>query len=204
MTPWRKLLYKELSNLSFSGKVLDLGGATGSDYHALIGGTHEITTVNIDESHQHDLSFNLEGKFPIEGGKYDAVLAINVMEHIYNYEQFLKEIYRVLKPGGVAIIAVPFLVQVHPSPHDYFRFTDEALERLVNKTGFTNVSVKPIGRGPFTATSQIAYNSLKFGLIRGLCGLITTFLDATLSLFDRKKFFGISHYPLGYFVVAKK
>lgn len=129
MTPWRKLLYKELSNLSFNGKVLDLGGSTGSDYHILIGGTHEITTVNINESHHHDLSFNLEEKFSIEDGKYDTVLAINIMEHIFNYEQFLKEIYRVLKLGGTAVIAVPFLVQVHPSPHDYFRFSVESLER---------------------------------------------------------------------------
>lgn len=197
-------MYREIDNLSLDGEVLDLGGSTGSDYHALIKGKHNITTVNIDEEHLHDLSFNLEEVFPIEDGKYNTVLAINVMEHLFNYEQFLKEIYRVLQVNGTAIIAVPFLVQVHPSPKDYFRFTGDALDRLINNAGFNNVSIKPIGRGPFTAANQIVYNSLKFGLVRGLCGLITTFLDATLSLFDRKKSFGASRYPLGYFVVAKK
>ena len=189
MTPWRKLLYKELSNLSFSGKVLDLGGATGSDYHALIGGTHEITTVNIDESHQHDLSFNLEGKFPIEGGKYDAVLAINVMEHIYNYEQFLKEIYRVLKLGGTAVVAVPFLVQVHPSPKDYFRFTDAALQKVLSGARFYDIKIKIIGTGVGLARAQIFYNALRFAPLQFLAEVTGKIFDHIVSLLKKKVFF---------------
>ncbi len=38
---------------------------------------------------------------------FDAVIAIHVLEHIQDDLQGLKEIYRVLKPGGWALIAVP-------------------------------------------------------------------------------------------------
>ncbi len=204
MTPWRKLLYEDLRKLSLEGNILDLGGSKDSDYHLLIGGSHTITAVNIDASHGYDLSFNLEDAFPVHDKKYDAVLAINVMEHLFNHQQFLKEVHRILVPGGKAIIAVPFLVQVHPSPHDYFRYTGEALKQLSKEAGFRDVSIMALGRGPFTVASQIIFNILKFNFLRVPSIFIANLLDYLIRTIDRKGNFTAESYPLGFVVVVKK
>jgi len=54
--------------------------------------------VNIDQA---DL--------PLQSKSYDTTVCIEVLEHLYDPEHALKEIYRVLQPGGHAIITVPNL-----------------------------------------------------------------------------------------------
>jgi SAM-dependent methyltransferase len=49
---------------------------------------------------------NLE-KLPFPENSYDIFLTMDVFEHLFNPEIAIKEIYRVLKPGGVYIMTVP-------------------------------------------------------------------------------------------------
>lgn len=199
-SPWRRLLYPELEKLTLSGLVLDLGGARDSDYHRLFGGNYTIRVANNDKGTYPDFLFDFEGKFPIEDCSFDAVLCLNTMEHIYNYEQFLNEVKRILKPGGEVILAVPFLVQVHPSPKDYFRYSAQTLKLMFESNGFDQVVVTPVGRGPFTASAQILYNALHFAPFR-IFAFITTFvLDKCLGKVTRR--YDQSFYPLGYLVTA--
>ncbi len=51
--------------------------------------------------------------FPFENNFFDVVTANQLIEHLYNTENFLKEIYRVLKKGGYAIISTPNLCSWH-------------------------------------------------------------------------------------------
>src|SRR3989344_7021009 len=144
MTTWRKLSYKKLSTLSIDGEILDLGGSCNADYHKLIHGKHTFTTVNLDKANGCDVYADLEQPFPIKNDIYNAVVCMNTLEHLFNYRQFLNEAHRVLQEGGTFVIIVPFLIQVHPSPHDYFRFSGEALSRIFQEAGFRNVDVEPI------------------------------------------------------------
>ena len=203
-SPWRKLLYPELKKLVLSGLVLDLGGARVSDYHGLFEGTYTIQVANNDKDAHPDFLFDFEEKFPIGNQPFDTVLCLNTLEHIFNYGQFLSEAKRVLKPKGKIVLAVPFLVQVHPSPKDYFRYSEQALKLMFETNGFEQVVVTPIGRGPFTAAAQILYNALHFAPLRILEFVIALALDTCLSWFtggdtgryDRRS------YPLGYLVTA--
>jgi SAM-dependent methyltransferase len=49
-------------------------------------------------------SYDLNGRWPFEDAKFDVVFSSQVIEHLHNTRLFVEEIYRVLKPGGTAII----------------------------------------------------------------------------------------------------
>jgi SAM-dependent methyltransferase len=200
-SPWRKLLYPELKKLALSGLVLDLGGARVSDYHRLFGGTYTIQVANNDKDTHPDFLFDFENKFPVEDHSFDTVLCLNTLEHIFNYEQFLSESKRVLKPKGKIVLAVPFLVQVHPSPKDYFRYSEQALKRMFEATGFDQVVVTPIGRGPFTASAQVLYNALHVAPLRALTFVIALAFDKCLGGITGAHY-GRNSYPLGYLITA--
>lgn len=204
MTPWRKLSYEKLSFLLIDGTILDLGGSRNADYHKLIQGEHTFTTVNLDTANGCDVYADLEQPFPIKNDTYDAVVCMNILEHIFNYRQFLGEAHRVLRNGGTFVVLVPFLIQVHPSPHDYFRFSGEALLRILQEAGFRDVVVNPLGYGSISAGNQLQYNLQKFAAIRIPTAFFSRCADYLVGLIDQKKFYGKERYPLGYFIVAKK
>lgn len=56
---------------------------------------------------------DLNHPLPIEDESFDVVCANQVLEHIYNTDCFVREIHRVLKPGGYAVISVPNLAAAH-------------------------------------------------------------------------------------------
>lgn len=51
------------------------------------------------------LSYDLNGRWPFEDNKFDVVFSSQVIEHLHNTRLFVEEAYRVLKPGGTAIVA---------------------------------------------------------------------------------------------------
>jgi SAM-dependent methyltransferase len=203
-TLWRKLLYGQIATLVMPGKVLDLGGSRKSGYHELIQGKPHISVVNIDQEYGYDLNFDIEKVFPLPDASYDSILCFNVLEHVFNYSLVLEESHRVLKSGGTMAIAVPFLMHVHPCPHDYWRYTAETLERICADAGFKEITVVPLGKGVFSASANLKYNVHKLGLIRKLSQWLGSILDLLLAYFDKKETYSKKYYPLGYFVTVKK
>jgi SAM-dependent methyltransferase len=63
--------------------------------------------------------------------RYDVVILDQVLEHVQAPAQAIAEVRRVLRPGGYAIIAVPFLIRIHGAPSDYWRFTADGLRHLL-------------------------------------------------------------------------
>ncbi len=198
----RSGMYREFTSIPLSGDVLDLGGTKGSGYHNLFKGWSTISTANIGGD--RDIDCNLENIFPIENEKYDCVLLINTLEHIYNTKNVLSESFRVLKKGGQIVIAVPFLIPVHPSPHDYWRFTRDTLRQLLDDEQFTDIVIKETGDGPFGAAATMIYGPLHFEFLRFLVAQIARCCDALLRRFDRKASYGVDRYPLGYILTANK
>jgi ubiquinone/menaquinone biosynthesis C-methylase UbiE len=50
---------------------------------------------------------------PFEDRFFDSIFAGEVIEHLYDTDHFLDEIYRVLKPGGILVITTPNLASIH-------------------------------------------------------------------------------------------
>jgi len=146
----RRAELKAFSHIPLSGLVLDLGGVKHSSYLSAFHGKFSVTTVNMDERTNPDIIHDLEKPLPIREGTYDSVLLINVLEHVFDYRVLLKESARVVKQGGVAVVAAPFLFPFHGSPDDFHRFTGAALRRELEIAGFSRVSLKTLGGGIFS------------------------------------------------------
>lgn len=62
-----------------------------------------------------------------------TVIALSAFEHVKRFWLGFEEVRRVLRPDGVFIVACPFYFHVHSYPHDYWRFTPEAIDSLLEQ-----------------------------------------------------------------------
>ena len=86
---------------------------------------------------------------PMADATYDAVLCTQVLEHVANPLECLRELQRVLKPGGQLFMTVPMAHPEHQVPYDYYRFTSYGLKLLCEQAGFGELCIAPFG-GMFT------------------------------------------------------
>jgi SAM-dependent methyltransferase len=62
--------------------------------------------------------------------KYDIILCLNVLEHVFEYQIALANLKRALKQDGLLVILVPVFYPLHDEPHDYWRFTEHSLRKI--------------------------------------------------------------------------
>lgn len=84
-------------------------------------------------------------QLPLRANAFDAVISVEVIEHLAEPEQALREMFRVLSPGGRLYLIAPQGWEEHGAPHDYFRFTKYGLRYLFEKTGYRVISIAPLG-----------------------------------------------------------
>lgn len=134
----------------FSGRLLDVGCGRMPYRSLLLTRPSSVCMyVGLD---LHDNTYDCvpdllwDGNtIPAENATFDCALATEVLEHCPDPEPVLKEIYRILKPGGFFFLTVPFLWPLHDTPYDFYRYTPFALQRILARTGFTDLQLTPMG-----------------------------------------------------------
>lgn len=109
-----------------SGKVLEVSGEKGAIYRMFDPAEIEYCATSYPDEDVQAISF--------PDGSFDYVICDQVIEHIPHPQQAVDELYRVLKPGGWLLLAVPFMDPIHTRPDnvsDFWRFTPEGLRHLV-------------------------------------------------------------------------
>jgi ubiquinone/menaquinone biosynthesis C-methylase UbiE len=114
------IAHKKIESAQKNGRILDIGcgnypafllGANFSEKYGLDKITQNIDDEILIKQKITLINCNLEesGKIPFENGYFDAVTMLAVFEHIIpeNLVRIHKEIYRVLKPGGIYIMTTP-------------------------------------------------------------------------------------------------
>lgn len=79
-------------------------------------------------------------RIPFENAHFDGVLCSQVLEHVFQPDNFVAEIRRVLAPGGVLVLATPFVWDEHEQPHDFGRYSSFGLKALLERHGFTLIA----------------------------------------------------------------
>jgi SAM-dependent methyltransferase len=73
---------------------------------------------------------------PVEDARFDFILFNQVMEHLPEPSQVLRELHRVLKPDGKMIYTGPLFYEEHEQPYDFYRYTRFGLQHLLTTAGF--------------------------------------------------------------------
>jgi SAM-dependent methyltransferase len=66
----------------------------------------------------------------------DFVISTQVLEHVESPPNYLKEAYRVCKPGGYLILSTHGFWFYHPNPNDYWRWTASGLKKILKDNGW--------------------------------------------------------------------
>lgn len=151
-----RMLSRELG--SWSGRVLDVGcGSTRLRKH--LGTSAEYTGIDF-YSKEADVRVDIaKERYPFSDASFDYVLCNAVLEHVANPVFVLREIQRVLKPGGVVYVGVPFLQPYHPDPEDYRRYTQAGLKHLLEQHGFQCLHSSGVN-GMFVVFEYLAFFEL--------------------------------------------
>jgi len=193
------------------GRLLDLGCGKAPLYQAYSDYASENICVDwsssIHKNEYIDVACDLAKGIPFKNGEFDTIILSDVLEHIPNPEMLLEEIYRVLSDGGKLLLNVPFFYWIHESPHDFYRYTEYALRRLVGNCGLKIIYLAPYGGSPEVFADFMAKN-VKFIPVVGPPMALA--LQKLAEIFVRTRLGGqVSRktgalFPLGYGLVAEK
>lgn len=183
----RALFNLAMREVTLGGRVLDLGSKSSSgsynQYLAMRPGT-AFTYTDLAPA-EGVVALDVERPFPFEADGFDHVLAFHLFEHVFHHERAPAEVFRILKPGGTAVVSVPFMYEYHGDPDDYFRFTHSGLRRLWEEAGFECVRLEAVGEGlvTFAATRlpSLALPRAVRPAAVALCYLLATPLDRLIA-----------------------
>jgi SAM-dependent methyltransferase len=156
----RKNLYRKIGEYAdqLRGDLLDFGCGS-KPYKSLFVDAKTYTGVDFENpGHNHineqiDYFYNGQS-LPFEDNKFDCIFCSEVFEHLFNLDQILPELNRVLKPGGKMLITCPFVWPEHEKPYDFARYTVYALKSKLENNGFETLVIDKSGDF-FTTLHQI-------------------------------------------------
>jgi SAM-dependent methyltransferase len=197
----RSFMHWNLKDVRIEGGVIDLGGAKLNEYTKILGiKKGQIQSFDMDtQTGSKQINFELD-TLPLDDNSQENIFAFNLLEHIFKHEHLLREVGRCLQKNGTFLGFVPFLVNYHQDPHDFFRYTHESLEKLFAESNLSKIKITPVGIGPF----MVNFNNIIFvfpKFIRPIVFIPYYLLDR---LYKKLRPNITKRFPLGYLFLAKK
>ena len=202
-----KTIARILFNLKIAERVKNLNGIV-VDLGSGLNPSHErfwqikpekFIRVDIDKEAKPDVVADLNKSLPFSNNFADAILLFNVIYILEDPGAVLKEIHRILKPGGKLFFTSPLIFNEAKEPSDYWRFTSGALDKLLKESGFEKHLIQPVGER-FSAAVYLISPFLFFWPIKFVFYCLALIFDKLIP----KKLKSKQPSPIGYFVEAIK
>jgi SAM-dependent methyltransferase len=203
--------YERILKNHACGRLLDVGCGNVplyGIYRYLVADATCVDWPNSIHQLKHlDIVANSNQALPFRTASFDTVLLTDVLEHVAEPATTIREVGRILCPGGKLLMGVPFLYGIHERPHDYYRYTEYALRRFCDLSGLAVIELRPYGGLPAVLVDLTSKGieslpklpRVGFRLIHsGLTFMYNSYLIRKLS--ERTE----SGFPLGYLLVAEK
>lgn len=166
----RHRLFKGIEEMApnIQGDILDFGCGS-KPYESLFSHASCYVGCDIETSgHSHidsKVDYFYDGKtLPFRDHEFDAVVAFEVFEHIFNLPEILREIHRITKPEGQLLISIPFAWEEHEVPYDFARYTRYGITKLLRDAGYEVVELKKT-TSSFLAITQLGIAYLQSYLV---------------------------------------
>lgn len=165
--PTRAFFLKKINQHVKGENILELGVKNGVivkmvDIKNKVG--IDIDEKELKEAKRYGIKtikHDLNKPIPLKDSSFDNIICIEVLEHIFNFQNVLDESYRLLKPGGVFIVGVPYHgllknIAVAFANHEKHYidtlhvkfFTPTRLRKALKSAGFKIIEDSKFGRVP--------------------------------------------------------
>jgi len=153
-----------LENINKNMVLLDIGQSMRDDFNKIDCAEKKTLDINVYENYP-DFQFDLSEEIEIENTelneKYDIIICLAVLEHVYNPFIAVKNMRKMLKKNGVIYGYVAFLYHYHAPENlyfqDYYRYSKDGLAYLFNE--FDNLKLYPV-RGRLSSSMHILFGSI--------------------------------------------
>jgi SAM-dependent methyltransferase len=162
-----------------TGIWLDLAGGKSPSYHRVMGlaaSNIRPIMVDINTPDYPGVVADLNQSLPFKYGSATVAILANALYIFREPQNVLDEAARVLKPGGLLVLVAPLVSHENPEPHDYWRFTSEALQLMLDRAGFDAAELIPIGER-WTTVASLLSPFLHPRFLRAVAYLIADWLD---------------------------
>jgi len=205
-----EFLEKKFSTIDPNSNVLIIGSNYGDKIYTLLEKfskklNFNVTSFDIDKKKNPDILGDI-CVFDFRDQQFDCVIMSEVLEHIHSPHVALKNIHTILKNGGKLIITTPFILPIHDSPYDYYRYTRYGLEYLLKE--FRGLEI--VERNSYFETIDVLWVRLwqtNLKKAQRLCLLVVPivyFLKQPISLILSKIIGDIDAATTGYNVSCRK
>lgn len=212
-----------LSQMQGGHTVLDYGSGDRpyeelllTKFSTYIAADYNVT--NKKHTKEPDIFISQNGCVDIPSASIDCVILTEVLEHIYEPKLALQELHRVLKPNGVIIGTVPFVVAEHEQPYDFYRYSYFCLQKMFKETSFTPIAIEYVGDRIATTITILnsllqllvkLFRKLKLGLLAYLLNFLIKipeyiYLYLHKSGIDFQKIQYLKSLPVGYLFYLRK
>lgn len=141
------------------GKILEVGCGIGT-FTETLSKYGKVTAIDVDgnlintSKENNNLNFQIgygdieKGEYFFKDQQFNSVICINVLEHIENDNQAIKNLYKILKEQGILILLIPahpFLYgEIDKSIGHFRRYTKKDIRQLLEKEGFNVLQFKTL------------------------------------------------------------
>ena len=172
----------------YKGQLLEIGAGTGAFAHAMTKKGWTVTALEPDAaSRERALAtyqiniVPIEELFTLTENKFDVITLWHVLEHVHDLNDYIRTFYKLLKPNGRLIIAVPNYTSydaqfykkywaAYDVPRHLYHFSPTAMEYLAKKYTMQILTMRPMWFDSFYVSllSERYKKTGLFGMLRAV------------------------------------